>query len=164
VPGIRVGNGLRLAGAGKRVDAGVLARRVRTPRYVATAAIDRRSLRGEAVAGIASYRSGFTRIGGSGFDALGAAVGRRRLIVWRRARGKLKLVTEVRPPSSRFVHLGLSARGRRVRFRVSRDGRRWRSLGPEVRTSIEESARLVLTVGGRRRAVARFARASLKER
>lgn len=166
VPGIRVGNGLRLTGppsGGKRVDAAVLTRRVRTPRYVATAVIDRGALRGEALAGLATYRSGFTAIGGSGFEALGAAVGRRRLIVWRRARGRSRLVTEIRAPSSRFVHLRLLARGRRLRVQVSRDGHAWRRVGHELRTPIEESARLALTAGGRRRAVARFTQASLAE-
>ncbi|MDQ3871506.1 MAG: family 43 glycosylhydrolase, partial [Chloroflexota bacterium] len=164
-PRIRVGNGLRLTAAasgGKRVDAAVIARRVGTPRYVASAVVDRRGLRGEALAGLASYRSGFEAIGGSGFEAMGAAVGARRLIVWRRARGRSRLITEVRAPSSRQVHLRLVSQGRRVRFQVSRDGRAWRRLGPALRTPIEETARLALTVGARRRAVARFTRASLR--
>jgi len=165
-PGIRVGDGLRLTGAargGKRVDAAVLSRRVRTPRYVATAVIDRGALRGEALAGLAGYRSGFTAIGGSGFEAIGAAVGRRRLIVWRRVRGRFKVVREIRAPSSRLVHLRLSHRGRRVRFQFSSDGKRWSRLSEELRSPIDESARLALTAGGRRRAVARFARAGLRE-
>ena len=165
-PGIRVGRGLRLAAparSGPRVDAGVLGRRVRTPDYVATTIVDRRSLRGEALGGIASYRNGFTAIGGSGFEAIGAAVGRERLIVWRRRGGRFREVLEARAPSSRLVYIRLSSRGRRLRFRVSRDGRAWRIVGPELRNPVEENARLALTAGGRPGAVARFTRASLRE-
>ena len=165
-PRIRVRDGLTLtasARGGRRVDNAVLGRRVRTPNYVATAIVDRRALRGQALAGLASYRNGFTAIGGSGFEAIGVAVGRDRLIVWRRRGGRFQQLLEARAPRASLVHLRLSSRGRRLRFRFSRDGRRWRTLGPELRTPIEENARLALTTGGRVRAVARFVRASLRE-
>lgn len=165
VPRIRTGGGLRMtAGAGSgRVDATVISRRVRTSRYVATAIVDRNSLRGKAWAGLASYRSGFQAIGGSGFEAIGAALGRERLIVWRRSRGRTRTVTDVKAPASRLVHVRMTSRGRRVRFQVSRDGRKWRPLGRQARTPVEETARLALTVGGRPRAGGRFIRASLTE-
>ncbi len=167
VPAIRVGSGLRMTAAaagGRRVDAAVLTRRVGTPRYAATAVVDRGALRGDAVAGLATYRSGFQAIGGSGAEALGAAVGRGRVIVWRRVRGRSRLLVAVSAPSSRLVHLRMLARGRRVRFQISRDGRSWRPLGREVRTPVEETARLALTVGGRLRGAGRFARVGLTER
>ena len=166
VPRIRTGSGLRMtapARAGGRVDATVIARRVRTSRYVSTAVVDRSSLRGEALAGLASYRSGFQAIGGSGFEAIGAAVGRERLIVWRRSRGRTRTVTQVKAPSSRLVHVRMTSRGRRVSFQVSRDGRTWRPLGRRARTPLDETARLTLTVGGRAGAGARFTRAGLTE-
>ena len=165
-PSIRVGRGLRLGASrrsGPRVDAAVLGRRVRTPDYVATTIVDRRALRGRALGGLSSYRNGFTAIGGSGFEAIGVAVGRERMIVWRRRGGRFRQVLETKAPSSRLVHLRLSSRGRRVRFRVSRDGRSWRDLGPGLRNPVEENARLALTAGGRGGAVAVFTRASLRE-
>ena len=166
IPAIEVNRGLRLeasARGGRRVDGAVLGRRVHTPTYVATAVVDRSALRGQAVAGIASYRNGFQAIGGSGFEAIGAAVGRERLIVWRRRGGRFQQLLQTRAPRSKLVHLRLSSKGRRLRFRVSRDGRGWRNVGPELRTPIEENARLALTAGGRLRAVARFERARLTE-
>ena len=165
-PDIRVGRGLRLAAparAGARVDAAVLGRRVRTPNYVATTIVDRRSLRGAALGGLSSYRNGFTAIGGSGFEAIGAAVGRERMVVWRRRGGRFTQVLDAKAPTSRLVHIRLSSRGRRLRFRVSRDGRRWRNLGQELRNPVEENARLALTAGGRRGAVALFTGARLRE-
>ena len=166
-PRIRTGRGgLRMTAgsrAGGRVDATVVARRVQTPRYVATATIDRSSLRGEALAGIAGYRSGFAAIGGSGFEAIGAAVGRERLIVWRRSRGRTRTIAQAAAPSSRLVHLRMTSSGRRIRFHFSGDGRTWRPLGRQARTPIEETARLALTVGGRVRAGGRFTRARLSE-
>lgn len=166
VPGIRVGRGLRLGARARsgRVDGAVLGRRVRTPSYLATTIVDRRSLRGRALGGIASYRNGFEAIGGSGFEAIGAAVGRERLIVWRRRGGRTSEVVEVKAPGSRLVHIRLASRGRKVRFWVSRNGRTWRNVGPELRNPVEENARLALTAGGRRAAVALFTKATLKER
>ena len=165
-PRIRTGSGLRMtagARAGKLLDAAVLARRVRTPRYAATTVIDRSSLSGDALAGIASYRSGFAAIGGSGFEAVGAAAGRERLLVWRRARGRTRVLATVKAPSVRFLHLRMTSRGRTVAFQMSRNGRSWRALGRPVRTPLEETARLALTVGGQVRAGARFTRAGLTE-
>ena len=165
-PRIRTGGGLRMtaaARAGKRVDAAVLSRRVQTPRYVATAVVDRASLRGDALAGLSSYRSGFEHIGGSGVEGIGAAVGRERMILWRRSRGRTRTVVQVDAPESRLIHLRLTSNGRRVRLHFSRDGRSWRPLGREARTPLGETARLALTVGGRTRAGGRFTRARLTE-
>jgi xylan 1,4-beta-xylosidase len=166
VPRIRTGRGLRMtatARAGGRVDAAVIARRVRTSRYTASVVVDRGSLRGKTLAGLAAYRSGFFRIGGSGFQAIGAAAGRERLVVWRRNNRLTRTVTQVKAPSSRFLYLRMTSRGRRVSFRFSTNGRRWRALGRRARTPIDETARLALTVGGRRGAAARITRARLTE-
>jgi hypothetical protein len=46
---------------------------------------------------------------------------------------------------------------------MSRNGRTWRALGRELRNPVEENARLALTAGGRRAAVAGFSRARLRE-
>ena len=157
-PRVRVRGGLRLAAgrrAGRRVDAAVLSRRVGSDRFVATTVVTRRALRGRALAGLAAY--------GGGFEAIGAAVGTRRLILWQRRDGRYERLAETAPPGSDFVHLRLSSRGRRVLFEVSSDGRAWQPLGEERITPVEESGRMALTAGGRRLAVARFAGASLDE-
>jgi beta-xylosidase len=157
-PHIRVRAGLRLAvgrPAGRRVDAALLSRRVGTDRYVATTVVARGALRGTALAGLASF--------GGGFEAIGVAVGRRRLIVWQRRDGRTRLLAETIPPATAFVHLRLTSRGRGVRFEFSGDGVSWQPLGDERITPVEESARIVLTVGGARRAAGRFPSASLSE-
>lgn len=158
-PRVKVRRGLRLTAAprgGRRVDAGLLARRVATDSYEATAVVERAALRGRALGGLASY--------GAGFEGVGAAVGRGRLILWQRRDGLTGLLAQTTPPPSDFVHLKLIARGRAVRFEVSHDGLSWQPLGDELLTPVEESARLALTVGGRRRAIARFAAVGLTER
>jgi beta-xylosidase len=165
-PRIRTGSGLRMTAArsaGTRVDGAVLARRVRTARYVASAIVDRSSLRGDATAGIASYRSGFAAIGGSGFEAIGVVAGRDRFQVWRRSRGRTRIVASMKAPDTRFVHVRMTSRGRVVSFQVSRNGRAWRALGRSARTPLEETSRLALTVGGAARAAGRITKARLTE-
>ena len=157
-PSIRVRRGLRLTAgrrSGRRIDAAVLARRVGTERYLATTIVSRRGLRGSELSGLASY--------GGGFEAIGAAVGRRRLVLWERRRGRYGVLAEAAAPASDFVHLRLKARERVVRFEVSGDGSAWETVGEERLTPVAESARLALTAGGRRGAVGRFVRASLEE-
>ena len=155
-PRVRVRDGLRLAArrrSGRRVDAALLSRRVGADRYTATAAVARRGLRGRALAGLASY--------GGGFEAIGMAVGARRLILWQRRDGRYRVLAQAGAPSTDFVHLRLIARGRRIRFEFSGDGQPWQPLAEERVTPVEESARVALTAGGRRGAVARFVRVSL---
>jgi beta-xylosidase len=157
-PGIRVMGGLRMRASrrgGARVDAGVLSRRPGTDRYVATATVERSALRGGALAGLASYESPAA--------AIGVAVGRRRLIVWRRRRGRYRVLAQTSAPPGPFVHLRLSGHLRTMRFDFSSDGLTWTPVGGEATTPIEESGRLALTVGGARRAVARFSEAGMSE-
>ena len=156
-PRLRIRRGLRLTApgsAGRRVDAGAVGRRLGTDRYVATAAAVRRPLRERELAGLATY--------GGGFEAVGAAVGRRRLIRWQRREGRYAVLTETAAPQSALVYLRLTARGRLLSFETSGDGLGWQPLGGEMVTPVEESARLALTAGGRRAAVARFASVSLE--
>ena len=158
VPGIRVGGGLRLRGArpsGRRVDAGVLSRRLGTDLYSATAVVDHAGLRGRALAGLAAY--------GNRSVAIGVAVGARRLVVWQRRRGRYRVLAQTIPPAGPLTHLRLTAHYRTMRFEFSGDGSNWNPVGRERRTPIEESARLALTVGGARGAVGAFRRASLSD-
>ena len=157
-PRMKVSNGLWLrapARSGRRADAGVLARRVGTDRYVATVTVDRAALRGHALAGIASYQSRSV--------AIGMAVGRSRLIVWQRRKGRYRLLAQTRAPAAPLVRLRLTGHWRTVRFAFASGGGAWTAAGGDRKTPVEESARLALTAGGARRARVRFTAATLTE-
>jgi beta-xylosidase len=157
-PRVKVAGGLRLRASrrgGRRVDGGVLSRRMSSDRYVATAVVDRGALRGNALGGLASYQSGSV--------AIGVAVGTRRLIVWQRRRGRYRVLAQTSAPPSPLVHLQLTGHWRDMSFAFSTDGARWTSIGGKVQTPVEEAARFALTVGGAKRAVAQFTRAHLSE-
>jgi xylan 1,4-beta-xylosidase len=164
-PAVRVGGGLRLsapARGGAPFDAGVLARRLGSDRFIATVTMRRRELRGSAAAGLAVIRGGPFDVGG---QATGIAVGRRdEVVVWRRGRGgyveRTRFVGELGP----VVHLRLVAAGRRHRLMVSRDGTLWQGVRGLGRSPVEETGRVALTVGGARGAVARFGRVTLVDR
>lgn len=157
-PGIATGNGLRLRGAsqgGRRLDAGVLARRTSTPNYTATALVDRRALRGAAQGGLASFRNES--------EAIGVSLGRTGLTVWQRGEGRYRVLATAKAPKAGVVHLRMVARGDRFRFESSTDGVAWKQIGRTFRGPIEESARPALTSGGAFRSVARFVSASVTE-
>ena len=164
-PAIRTGGSLVLRAHRanrRRLDGGVIARRVGTPNYTATASIDGASLEGSerlhggTKAGIASYRSGF--------EAIGIAVGNREAVVWQRRKGRFKQRSTRLLPGTSVEHVRMVARGNRFRFQVSSDGTTWRGVGRGfIRGPIEESARVALTVGGDRRTSARFLSASVTE-
>lgn len=160
----RIAGGLRLRagrGAGALADAGVLARRLGSHRYTATAVLRRTALRGEAIAGLAVIRGGPFAVGG---QAIGVAVGRDRVDTWQRGRrGYARTRTRVRAVTP-LVHLRVIAEGRRYRFAISTNGSSWFPLGGARRGPVEETARIALTVGGQRGASAHFTRATLAER
>ena len=157
-PRTRVSNGLWLrapARDGRRVDAGVLSRRVGTDRYAATATVDRAVLRGAALAGIASYQSRSV--------AIGVAVGRSRLIVWQRRKGRYRVLAQTRAPAASLVRLRLTGHWRTMRFAFAPVGGAWTAVGGDRKTPVEESARLALTAGGAIRARGRFTAVALTE-
>jgi hypothetical protein len=153
--------GLAPRALARRIDAGLLTRRLGTHRFVATAVVDRSSLSGRERAGVAVTRGGPFALGG---QAIGIAVGLGTVTVW--ARGGRRPVERTVPVAlaGREVHLRLVLDGRRARLSVSADGVRWRRIGPVPRSPVAETARVALTVGGQRAASARFARATLVER
>jgi xylan 1,4-beta-xylosidase len=158
VPHVRVAGGLRLRAPlrnGRRVDAAVLSRRMESDRYVASAVVDRDALRGRALGGLASYQNNAV--------AIGLAVGRRRLIVWQRRKGRYRVLAETYAPQTRLVHLRITGHWRDMSFAFGSDGNSWTPLGGQVLTPVEEAARFALTAGGARRAVAQFTRAQLTE-
>jgi xylan 1,4-beta-xylosidase len=158
---IRVGGprGLRLRAprkGGRKYDAGLLSRRFSTAQFDATTVVDRSSLGRGTFAGVAAYRNKF--------EMIGVALGRRRVIVWKRRFGKQKTISARRAPSAALVHLRMRVRGKRFGFDFSTDGAKWKPMTGLVKGPIDETARYTLTVGGVRRASARFARAALVER
>jgi hypothetical protein len=159
-PGFATGAGLRLRAArpaGARLDAAVLARQTDTQNYTATTVLDRRALRGTAEGGLSSYRNEF--------EAIGVSVGRARMTVWQRRFGKFRRLAGVPAPKANLVHLRMVARGDDFRFQWSPDGIVWRRVGrSSFHGPIEESARMALTAGGAKGAVARFNRAAVSEK
>lgn len=143
------------AAVGSRLDGGVLARRLGSDSYTASAVIDRSSLEADTAGGIASYKNAN--------ELIGLAVDRRRTVVWRRSKGRGKLLFGAATPRSARVHLRMVARGRRFTFDVSPDGVTWKRVGRAVRTPVTETARFVLTAGGERRALVRFLSAAVAE-
>lgn len=149
--------GLRRKGerAPDRLDGAVLARRVGTVNYTATAVIDRGSLTGETAGGLSSFKDG------SEFIAVTAD--RRRVTVLSRNRDKDRVLARTATPASDKVHLRMVARARRFFFDVSPDGVRWKRVGRTFKTPVTETARLALLAGGERRARVRFESAELAE-
>jgi xylan 1,4-beta-xylosidase len=164
-PSAVVAHGLTIAAprkAGKRIDAAVLARRIGSHRFVASAIVDAYSLSGAETAGLAVVRGGPFAVGA---QAIGLAVdGRRTLHLWQRAGGRLdSALRRAGAPSGPYVHLRVTVDGRRARFDFSSDGERW-TVGRWRRSPVEETARIVLTVGSQRGATASFSRATSTER
>ncbi|HYI98958.1 MAG TPA: family 43 glycosylhydrolase [Thermoleophilaceae bacterium] len=163
-PAVRIAGGLRLrAGrrAGTRADAGLVARRLGSHRYTATAVLRRTALRGDATAGLAVIRGGPFTVGG---QAIGVTVGRDHVDTWQRGgHGYTQTQTRIRATAP-LVHLRVTADGRRYRFAISTNGSSWVPIGRARRGPVEETARIALTVGGQRRASANFLRATLVER
>ncbi|MEJ7789407.1 MAG: family 43 glycosylhydrolase [Thermoleophilaceae bacterium] len=170
VPGRATGDGLRLSaprrvlrrtGAKReperprRVDAGVLSRRLASASYTATTVVDTRAMGRRTVAGVAAYRNSS--------EAIGLFVGNGEVVAWRLRKGKFTGLEARSAPRSALVHLRMVARGRRFFFETSPDGESWRRLGRTFTAPVQESARLALTVGGERRANARFVSASLAD-
>ena len=140
--------------AGRKLDAGLIARRTGTHRYTAFAVVDRAALRGKAAGGLASYKNSKL--------AIGIATDRGRVVVWQRDyRGRV--LAEASAPASPLVYLRMVARGRRFSFAVSPDGVTWKTFGRAFRSPVKETARVALTAGGERRAQVRFASAMLAE-
>lgn len=140
---------------GARRDGAVLARRLGTVRYTATAVIDRRGLRGDAAGGLSSFKNAN--------ELIGISADRRRTVVWQRNDGRERVLARVKTPGSRQVHLRMVARGRRFFFDVSPDGVSWKRVGRTFKTPVTETARLALTAGGQRRARVRFVSAEMAE-
>lgn len=163
-PRVRVRGGLTLmAGrkAGTVLDAATLARRLGTDRYTAMAEVDRRSVSGDEVGGIAVVRGGPFAIRA---QAVGIGVARKGISFWRRSAGGYVDGTRSERFAGSTIHLRIEASGRRYAFAFSSDGRAWRTIATVRKGPVEETARIALTAGGQRGASVRFTRAALAER
>ncbi len=159
----RVAGGLELravSDTAKRLDAAVLARRLGTHRYSATAIVDRAQLSGAETAGIATVRGGPFVVGA---QAIGVAVGDGKVTVWQRGRGGFKPLQTLAAPAGPLTHLRIEADGRAYRFAASPDGIAWTVFAAR-RGPVQETARIALTAGGQPGASVRFTRATLVER
>jgi beta-xylosidase len=133
----------------------VLARLTTKGDYVATTSIDTSAMRAGALAGLSAY--------GDAENALGASVGGDgRVVVWRREKNEQRTLTTIDAPRGRgALHLRMTARdGRRYRFAVSNDGRRWTDAGDELDGSYlppwDRGVRVALVAGGAPGATGRF--------
>ena len=147
---IRVGGsrGLRLRAprkGGRKYDSGLLSRRFSTANWDGTVAVDRGSLGRRTFAGLGAYRNKF--------ELIGVAVGRRKIVVYKRRAGKQKTISTRRTPRAGLVHLRMRVRGKRFGFDYSTDGSKWTAMTGLVKSPIAETARYTLTVGGTLRGV-----------
>lgn len=122
--------------------------------YEATTAVETRSMTAGTLAGLSAY--------GDAENAVGAAVGGGKVVVWRREKNEQRTVTSVDAPDGESVFLRMRARdGHRYRFAFSRDGRNWRDVGDELDAGYlppwDRGVRVALTTGGATGARARFA-------
>jgi beta-xylosidase len=131
----------------------ILARTTTSGDYDATTVVETRNMLGGTLAGLAAY--------GDGENALGAAVGDGKVVLWRREKNEQRVVASVDAPASATVYLRMSAReGHRYRFQMSRDARNWREVGEELDGAYlppwDRGVRVALTAGGARGAIGRF--------
>lgn len=139
----------------RRVDGGVLYRRLSVSSFTATTVLDTQGMGERTVAGVSAYRNEF--------EGIGVFVGRGKVTAWRLRKARFRILATQEAPRAALVHLRMVARGRRYFFEASADGESWRRLGGVFNTPVGESARLALTVGGERRARARFVSAALTD-
>lgn len=164
VPKAVVAHGLTLSAprkAGKRLDGGVLARRLGSHRYTATAQVELSGATPGHAAGLAVIRGGPFQVGG---QAIGVYARRGEVGVWRRGGGRYKVTPRGSAPAITPLFLRVVADGRRYAFSYSADGELWTHVYSTRKGPVEETARIALTAGGERGAIARFSRATLVER
>ena len=131
----------------------VIARPVMNGNYVATTAVDVCSLARDAVASLTAY--------GDRRNALGIAVRNNSVVLWRRKRGKIAVISTCDIAGSPTVHLRMTvAAGHNYRVAFSLDGKHWadgaRKLDGAHLPPWDRGVRVALTVGGVAGARARF--------
>jgi beta-xylosidase len=137
----------------------ILGRPTTVGNYVATTEIAMRSLKPGAFSGLAAI--------GDRENALGVSIGGDgKVVVWRRQKNQQETVTTSNAPPSASLWLSMTARdGHLFRFALSRDGRKWADVGPELEGDYlppwDRGLRVALTAGGTAGASARFGALSI---
>ena len=139
----------------------MLARRVGSDRFTATAILNLGTLRGGESAGLAVTRGGPFEVGG---QAIGIYLRGGRATVWRRGGGRYGEARRKLGSISSTPYLRIVADGRRYAFSYSSDGESWTRVHATRKGPIEETERIALTVGGKRGASIELVRATLTER
>ena len=123
--------------------------------YIASTEIETRGTKSGSMAGLAAFSDRE--------NALGAAVGGSKLVLWRRQKGKHEILASKNFPNVPEVFLRMTVSGgRRFRFEVSRDSREWTGVGSEIEVDgdflppWDRGVRVALTAGGTEDAVGKF--------
>ena len=147
-PQYQLGGGrliLRPARETNDVTGGVLARATTTGDYTAETVLDAAAISANALAGISAF--------GDRANAIGLSVGKGKLVLWRRERGKHTQLDTRPAPASKNLHLRLiTTGGSQFKFAASPDGRQWTSVGDNQQGKHlppwDRNVRVALTVGG----------------
>lgn len=136
----------------------VLARSTTVGDYMARTLVDTKGMKSGTVAGLSAY--------GDQDNALGAAAGDGKIIVWRREKNIHKVVATKDAPAAQLIYLRMRARrGHLFRFAFSANGRDWTDVGDELDGSYlppwDRGVRVALTCGGAEGASARFQEMSI---
>lgn len=140
-------------GAEEDLLATVLARPTRSVNYRAQVRVDRRALERHVFAGLAAY--------GDRRNAAGVVTGDGRVYVYRRFRGRERIIASATLPDHAHVELRMeTSNGYAFAFAWSSDGKTWHDLPPMVRAAHlvpwDRGVRVALSLGGRPGALARF--------
>jgi xylan 1,4-beta-xylosidase len=152
----RLANGKLLLTAvpdqGTNLMGGVIGRSITMGDFVATASVERSSLKPGVIAGLAAL--------GDRANSTGVAIVDDQIIVWNRAANKQQTIIQSAAPKSRQIHFRLTAeRGRQYQFDCSADGKNWTELSGASGTHLppwDRAVRVGMTVGGTISAEARF--------
>ncbi len=131
----------------------IISQRTVSGNYTATAVADISDEKPGAVVGIA--------VVGDEANAVGLAIGDKKLMLWRVQRGIHQRIVSVDAPRPGQIHFRVSAKdGHIFQFSTSEDGQKWNPVGgPQSGDYLppwDRSIRIGLTVGGSRNAVGHF--------
>ena len=131
----------------------MLAQRMTVGDFTATTELDAKKLARGAIAGISAY--------GDNENALGIGYQNGKMIVWKREKGKMEIVSTIDAPKSSKIQIKMTGRnGHLYQFAVSKNGKSWEKVGAEVDGAYlppwDRAVRVALVAGGTANADARF--------
>jgi xylan 1,4-beta-xylosidase len=123
----------------------IMARSTTVGNYTATTQLATANLGNNTIAGISAY--------GDNDNALGMGLQNGKLVVWKREKNNQQTISSTDAPRGANLYLRMTARdGHFFSFAVSRDGRRWETVGAEVDGDYlppwDRGIRVALTTGG----------------